>query len=248
MDNHTQAWHYILHYKAVEIFGDFKFRTAEEVLNLWNEIATVYEEILPQLTDPSHIHFVKEVWDITKANLKAEKKEDSTEMELIDLRIDFLNAFCDASAAIQFLKKNNQSYEAKYPDVRPPDEDDEQVLEIPLLDPSVHKKMAEERVLHINDKGWINFVKTAEIYYLEAKSNYCLFYFKDASTQTFTKNLGELEPELPEVFVRVHRSFIVNAHFVEKLSRNRETLMMKDKTEIPVSKNADILLEKLRWL
>lgn len=39
-----------------------------------------------------------------------------------------------------------------------------------------------------------------------------------------------------------------NVSSVEKLSRKRETMMMKDKSEIPMSKNVDILLEKLRWL
>lgn len=34
MDNHTQAWHYVLHYRAYQILGDFELRTDEEVLDL----------------------------------------------------------------------------------------------------------------------------------------------------------------------------------------------------------------------
>ena len=71
-----------------------------------------------------------------------------------------------------------------------------------------------------------------EIRYLEVQRNYVTVHGQEA--WTVKKTLNELEEELDESFCRIGRSYIVNLHFVRKITRTQVTL--KDGDELPLSR------------
>lgn len=87
----------------------------------------------------------------------------------------------------------------------------------------------------------IFFVKTEDIVYFEADNKYSILYTKDDS-HLINDTLSDLEHKLPQNFIRVHRSFIINMDFLKKLKKwfkSQYVAVMNDQksTEIPVSKD-----------
>ncbi len=68
----------------------------------------------------------------------------------------------------------------------------------------------------IKEKGFEKKVKTQEILYIEASGIYAVLHL-EGETVLYRAALNLLEQQLPPNFVRVHRSFILNSHYVQKL-------------------------------
>lgn len=95
---------------------------------------------------------------------------------------------------------------------------------------------------HINDKietiGYMDYggkkkkINVKQIKYIKAIGRYSKIKYED-KTVTISKNLGNLEKKLKESnFLRVHRSYIVNVSFINKINNQEVYLSSGDK--IPV--------------
>lgn len=103
-----------------------------------------------------------------------------------------------------------------------------------------------ERVL-IRDGARVHIVAAGQIDYIEAQDDYVRIR---AAGKDYLKNqrLAELESQLdPGVFVRVHRSWMLNLDALERIEPGRDShcAILKDGTRIPVSRSG---YQKLRAL
>ncbi len=83
------------------------------------------------------------------------------------------------------------------------------------------------------------FVSTDDIVSLNGAGDYVELRFKSGRTALHNATLTELEKDLPDAFLRVHRSCIVNTAFVEGLERDAGgsgRLMLTGGGEAPVSR------------
>lgn len=72
------------------------------------------------------------------------------------------------------------------------------------------------------------------IYYLEASGSYCNIFLSDNKKLTISRPLGDITGYLcPDTFIRVHRSFTVNKHYVDKYTG--DSFIVKDRT-IPIGR------------
>lgn len=98
----------------------------------------------------------------------------------------------------------------------------------------------------IND-GWIP-VPFSQVMYLEAKERKTYVYSENI-TGTHKYPINEFEYFLPKgFFVRCHRSFIVNVHFIKEIYPDTHStlmLLMKNNTRIPVSQTYSAYFRKL---
>ena len=84
-------------------------------------------------------------------------------------------------------------------------------------------------------------VPFTNILYVEADGSYTKIHTTQG-TMTLSMNMKGVLSNLPSIFLKVHRSFIVNLHMVDKFDRNN--LYVRE-VAIPVSNsNKDILTEK----
>jgi len=84
----------------------------------------------------------------------------------------------------------------------------------------------ENGILLFSAVNEINFIKINEIIYCKAADNYCEIYLQ-RKTITISKPLKEIERAINRnFFVRVHRSYLVNMDFVERLDRKNNTLIV----------------------
>lgn len=83
----------------------------------------------------------------------------------------------------------------------------------------------------IADRGWEHEVELEEVFYIEANGNYVNLQTSD-KTHLYRITMNTLSDQLdPEVFLRIHRSIIVNRRYIKKcayISNNEYEFTMKD--------------------
>lgn len=77
-------------------------------------------------------------------------------------------------------------------------------------------------------------VKTEDIVRLQADGNFTQVFFNDGSKKMVCRFLKHFDDLLETPFVRVHRSHIINTHFVKSYHKNGE-IILNDGVEIEVS-------------
>ncbi len=83
----------------------------------------------------------------------------------------------------------------------------------------------------------LTYLEMSNIIRIEAEQSYCKFYTQNGSCLMISKNIGVYEESLENYnFMRVHRSHIVNLHFVtEYIRHDGGCLRMKDSSMVDVS-------------
>lgn len=88
----------------------------------------------------------------------------------------------------------------------------------------------------LNTQEEIRIVDIEQIIRLEAMGNYTTFYTGDGNKILVTKTLKEFEKSLPDSFIRVHQSHLVNRGQIKAYIKTEGGyLKMKDGSDVPVS-------------
>jgi two-component system LytT family response regulator len=100
--------------------------------------------------------------------------------------------------------------------------------------------------LMINTDQFISFVNINEIVQLAADGPYTHIKQENGKITVVSKNLGSFESRLPDHFVRVNKSVIININFIE-LIRKDNTIELKNNTPVEISVRRKIeVLEKIK--
>lgn len=73
----------------------------------------------------------------------------------------------------------------------------------------------------LRDGNAIQRVDLTQLLYVEAQSNYASFVFEKSKPVMSLVSLRKLEAELPEGFIRIHRSYIVNERRIRQIEGNQ---------------------------
>lgn len=100
--------------------------------------------------------------------------------------------------------------------------------------------------IKINSSGKIELISTDKIIYCKASGDYVEVNLKNDKQLLYSGNLKELEKQLPAIFSRVHRSYVVNMDLIvslkSTLSNNQKgssgsgLLLLENGNEVPVSR------------
>ena len=77
-------------------------------------------------------------------------------------------------------------------------------------------------------------IRFDDLVYLESLGDYIEFHLESGSSISSKEKIGHMENSLPDGFLRIHRSFIVNRSKISSFSR--EYVMMGEK-ELPISRS-----------
>ena len=83
-----------------------------------------------------------------------------------------------------------------------------------------------------------HYLNTNDILYLQADNNTTEFYMKDGSVTNAYKTLKTFESQLPQNFMRIHQSYIVNTNYISRINFGKSICALKqvDK-QLPFSKS-----------
>ncbi|MEJ5351155.1 MAG: LytTR family transcriptional regulator DNA-binding domain-containing protein [Melioribacteraceae bacterium] len=102
--------------------------------------------------------------------------------------------------------------------------------------------------ISVKNKNIIKIIPVAEIDWIEAQGDYVCIHVNDEKF-LLRDSLNSLENKLnPEIFIRIHRSSIVNIEKVEKLKSNEHgdyELFLKDGTKLKMSRTYKENFQKL---
>ncbi len=101
-----------------------------------------------------------------------------------------------------------------------------------VLERALRRLEAGEKELCLSLPGAVVRIPLREIRYLEVQRNYVTVCGQEI--YRVKKTLNELEQELDERFFRIGRSYIVNLHFVRKVTRTQ--VILKDGGQLPLSR------------
>lgn len=101
-----------------------------------------------------------------------------------------------------------------------------------VLDRAVERVGSRGKMLQLALQDGVARLPVYEIRYLEVMRNYTTVHASE--DYSVKRSLSELEGELDESFYRIHRSFIVNLHFVRKVTRTE--VILEGGVALPLSR------------
>ena len=75
------------------------------------------------------------------------------------------------------------------------------------------------------------FMQLETIQYIKSEINYCNIYRTNQTPMLVSKTLKEIEKILPNQFVRIHKSYIVNSQFVQMLNTTKKKIKLTCQTD-----------------
>ncbi len=104
------------------------------------------------------------------------------------------------------------------------------------------KKMMPEEVapqtLCLKSYRDFQYINTNEILYLKADNNATEFIMRDGTINNAFKTLKTFERQMPENFIRIHQSYIVNINYISRISYGKAICTLKNhKQHLPFSKS-----------
>jgi two-component system LytT family response regulator len=154
--------------------------------------------------------------------------------------IDYLLKPFSKDRFLKTLLKVKEKYELKV--------DPAQELKPLLKMTSFHEKTTDKIV--IKDGNKIEVVPHEDIIFLESYGDYVWIHTPKGKFLK-QRTMKEFESQLPPKFLRVHRSYLVNGDYIQKLElyeKNTYQLILKNGTKISVSRNGyKELKETLGW-
>jgi len=96
-----------------------------------------------------------------------------------------------------------------------------------------YKPIAQHNVLYLNVDKTFHKIHVNDILYIESDRNY-ITVFTNEQKFSYIDSLKNWKKKLPEKnFIQVHKSFIVNSNFVERISGN---ILILKQTKIPIGR------------
>ena len=121
--------------------------------------------------------------------------------------------------------KANSLYELRH-NQRPPD----------ASEPVPEALPKDKEYISVKADYKVSLVKISDIVYLESEGEYVRMHLADGSTITTLFRLKNMETALPsEMFMRVHRSYIVNLRCIKGYVRGR--VFLSDTEYVPIGEN-----------
>lgn len=114
----------------------------------------------------------------------------------------------------------------------------------------LRKELAKEKeaaTLCLKTYNDYHYINTNEILYLKADNNSTDFYMVDGKKISAYKTLKSFESMLPQNFMRIHQSYILNAQYVSRINFGKNTCSLKNMDgQLPFSKTYKSKVDQLK--
>lgn len=185
-----------------------------QVLDTVNSVKTAIESI----SLGADLYFV----DI---RLKGEETGIDFAKILNQKNIDFV--FVSANNEVETLKKAASTEPLAY--ITKPYRESDIIV---LLE--IFKKKASQSIIEVKSNLGIKAIPASDILYIESNGSY-ISLVTESDSYKERNSLSNIIESLPSVFVRVHRSYLINKESISHYSSSKVTL--KNSKEFPISRN-----------
>lgn len=95
-------------------------------------------------------------------------------------------------------------------------------------------KEENQKAVYVSFRECTRKIKAIDIFYVESIRKKVIINYVDGKEEAILK-LSDVEKQLPEYFLRIHQSFLVNMHFIKTISAYQ--MEMSDGTQFPISRS-----------
>jgi two-component system LytT family response regulator len=102
----------------------------------------------------------------------------------------------------------------------------------------------------VKKKDKILFLKLEDVTYFEAQEKYVSIH-TNQSTELIEQSLTKLEERLPDHFLRVHRKYVINIHFIQdfqKYFNSRYIITLKDRKKTSITSGRSYKEQLTAWM
>lgn len=108
-------------------------------------------------------------------------------------------------------------------------------------------KLASPSLLTVKNGLKYHFLHTKDVLYIKAAGSYSMIIMLNGDFFKSSKKLKVIAELLPDFFVRVHRSYLVNIYHVKEISENTGELKLINDVVVQITKkNKKTLIERAR--
>ncbi|RYC52866.1 LytR/AlgR family response regulator transcription factor [Flagellimonas olearia] len=101
----------------------------------------------------------------------------------------------------------------------------------------VHPKHHMPSTICLKSYNDYRYLDTKDILYLKSDNNATDFFMRDGSVVSAFKTLKSFEDKLPQGFIRIHQSYILNGNYVSRINYGKSICTLKNgQEELPFSK------------
>ena len=85
----------------------------------------------------------------------------------------------------------------------------------------------------------ISLIDLNSIEYIKADASYCTIQMTDNKPLTISKPLKHIENQIENnpIFIKIHKSYLVNSKFVKALDRTTNEIILTNDSRLPISRN-----------
>ena len=125
-------------------------------------------------------------------------------------------------------------------------------LQLQQVIQEISQKRQEKKMtsITVKKKDKIIFIKLDDVSYFEAKDKY-LSIHTNQGEEIIEQSLSNLEEKLPENFIRVHRKYIINTHFIkdfQKYFNSRYLITLRDKNQTSITSGRSYKEKLTNWM
>jgi two-component system, LytTR family, response regulator LytT len=95
----------------------------------------------------------------------------------------------------------------------------------------------EKRIKVLGPNGMERYPYISDIVYLKGDDNYTLIHLNEGSKFLVRKTLSIFEAEFGFLFIRCHKSYLVNSMYISGLDRKSSELILNSGKKIPFPRN-----------
>nr|WP_317129175.1 LytTR family DNA-binding domain-containing protein [Maribacter aurantiacus] len=108
-------------------------------------------------------------------------------------------------------------------------------------------KTKEPQTICLKSYNDFQYLDTKDILYLQADNNTTEFFMRDGTVINAFKTLKTFENQLPQNFIRIHQSYIVNTDFVSRINFGKNICALKEGDKnLPFSKTYKERMDQLK--
>jgi two-component system LytT family response regulator len=115
---------------------------------------------------------------------------------------------------------------------------------------SQQKSVKSMTSITVKKKDKILFLKLEDVTYFEAQEKYVSIH-TNQSTELIEQSLTKLEERLPDHFLRVHRKYVINTHFIQdfqKYFNSRYLITLKDRKKTTITSGRSYKEQLTAWM
>lgn len=116
---------------------------------------------------------------------------------------------------------------------------------IKLISQNTPRKVDKSKAFYLNTTQQSYVIQYEDIAYIEADGSYSTIYYHNGNDIYTSKKLGHYDSILPEQFLRIHHSIIVNVNRIKEVNSQKSMVVLTNNTALPVSRRRKPALKSL---